>query len=122
VEAVSTRSLGRTELCRCWRDRVGHEGSYQATQPSSKTLGLGSSAETTSVSSTIFCISPLRNGALALPVGAYRVVNVIRPPCGERVVRARRRLQLVMPLRDGGLSGRSGLGKEPEGAKIFVRF
>jgi hypothetical protein len=61
---------------------------------------------------------------LALPVGAYRVVNVICPPCGERVVRARRPLQLVIPLRDGGLSGRSsfGLGKEPEGAKMFVRF
>jgi hypothetical protein len=58
---------------------------------------------------------------LTLPVGAYRVVNVIRPPCAERIVRARRPLQLVIPLRDGGLRG-SGLGKEPEGAKIFVHF
>src|SRR5215204_3340505 len=64
VETVSTRSLGRTELCRCGRDRVGQEGSYQATQPPSKTLGLGSSAETTSASATIFCLPPLRNGAL----------------------------------------------------------
>jgi hypothetical protein len=40
---------------------------------------------------------------LALPVGAYRVVNVIRPPSVERVVRARKPLQLVIPLRDGGL-------------------
>ena len=64
METVSTRSLGRTELRRCWRDRVGHEGSYQATQPSSKTLGLGSSAETTSASAAIFCLPPLRNGAL----------------------------------------------------------
>ena len=64
METVSTRSLGRTELCRCWRDRVGQEGSYQATQPPSKTLGLGSSAETTSASATIFCLPPLRNGAL----------------------------------------------------------
>ena len=58
---------------------------------------------------------------LALPVGAYRVVNVIRSPCAERIVRARRPLQLVIPLRDDGLRG-SGLGKEPEGAKIFVHF
>ena len=58
---------------------------------------------------------------LALPVGAYRVVNVIRPPCAERVVKARRLLQLVIPLRDDGLRG-SGLGKEHGGAKIFVRF
>jgi hypothetical protein len=47
---------------------------------------------------------------LALPVAAYRVVNVIRQPCGERVVRARRPLQLVIPLRDGGLRGK-WLGK-----------
>jgi hypothetical protein len=33
---------------------------------------------------------------LALPVGAYRVLNVIRPPCAERVVRARRPLRLVI--------------------------
>jgi hypothetical protein len=26
---------------------------------------------------------------LALQVGVYRVVNVIRPPCAERIVRAR---------------------------------
>jgi hypothetical protein len=45
------------------------------------------------------------------------VVNVTRPPCGERAVRARRPLRLVIPLRDGGLSGRSGLGKESEGEK-----
>jgi len=49
------------------------------------------------------------------------VVNEIRPPCAERVVKARRLLQLVIPLRDDGLRG-SGLGKEPEGAKIFVHF
>jgi hypothetical protein len=54
-------------------------------------------------------------------MGACRVINVIRPPCAERVVRAGRPLQLVIPLRDDGLRG-SGLGKEPEGAKIFVRF
>jgi hypothetical protein len=47
---------------------------------------------------------------LALPVGAYRVVNVIRPPCAERIVRARRPLQLVIQLRDGGLRGKR-LGK-----------
>jgi hypothetical protein len=58
---------------------------------------------------------------LALPVGAYRVVNVIHSLCAERIVRARRPLQLVIPLRDGGLRG-CGFGKEPEGAKIFVRF
>ena len=40
---------------------------------------------------------------LALPVGAYRVVNVIRPPSVERVVWARRPPQLVIPLRDDGL-------------------
>ena len=40
---------------------------------------------------------------MTLPVRAYRVVNVIRPPCAERNVRARRLLQLVIPLRDGGL-------------------
>jgi hypothetical protein len=33
------------------------------------------------------------------------VVNVICPPCGERVVRAKRALQLVILLRDSGLSG-----------------
>jgi hypothetical protein len=58
---------------------------------------------------------------LALPVGAYRVVNVIHSLCAERIVRARRPLQVVILLRDGGLRG-CGLGKEPEGAKIFVRF
>ena len=48
---------------------------------------------------------------LALLVGAHRVVNVIRPPCSERVVKARRPLQLVIPLRDGGLLGkRLGIG------------
>ena len=56
---------------------------------------------------------------LALPVGAYRVLNVIRPPCAERVVRARRPLRLVIHFETVG-SGGSGLGKEPEGAKIFV--
>jgi hypothetical protein len=64
VEAVSTRGLGGTELRRCGGDRAGHEGIYQATQPSSKTLGVGSSAETASASSAIFCLPPLRNGAL----------------------------------------------------------
>ena len=33
---------------------------------------------------------------LALPVEAYRVVNVNRAPCAERVVRARRPLRLVI--------------------------
>jgi hypothetical protein len=46
------------------------------------------------------------HGTLTLPVGAYRVVYVIRPPCAERIVRARRPLQLVIPLRDGGLRGK----------------
>jgi hypothetical protein len=50
------------------------------------------------------------HGTLTLPVGAYRVVNVIRPPCAERIVRATRLLQLVIPLRDGGLRGKR-LGK-----------
>jgi hypothetical protein len=43
----------------------------------------------------------------ALPVGAEGVVNVIHPPCAERIVRVRRPLRLVIPLRDGGLRGRS---------------
>jgi len=66
VETVLTRSLGRTELRRCWRDRVGHEGSYQATQPSSKTLGVGSSTETAEASEAHFCVPYLRNVALAV--------------------------------------------------------
>src|SRR5215208_7406251 len=64
VEAVSTRSLRRTELCRCGGDRAGHEGSYQATQPSSQTLGVGSSAKTAEASEAHFCVLYLRNGAL----------------------------------------------------------
>jgi hypothetical protein len=43
---------------------------------------------------------------LALPVEAYRVVNVIRPPSAERIVRARRPLQLVITPRDDGLRGK----------------
>jgi len=66
VETVLTRSLGRTELRRCWRDRVGHEGSYQATQPSSKSLDVGSSTKTTEASEAHFCVPPLRNIALAV--------------------------------------------------------
>ena len=77
VEVVSRRGLGGTELRRCWRDRVGHEGSYQATQPSSKTVGVGSSAETASASSTIFCLPPLRNGVIGC-LGYYQAQSV---PC-----------------------------------------
>jgi hypothetical protein len=64
VATVSTRSLRRTELRRCGGDRAGHEGSYQATQPSFKTLGVGSSTEATPTSAALFCVPPLRNGAL----------------------------------------------------------
>ncbi len=64
MESVSTRSLGRTELRRCGGDRAGQEGSYQATQPSSKTLGVGSLAETAEASETHFCVPHLRNGAV----------------------------------------------------------
>jgi hypothetical protein len=64
VATVSTRSIGRTELRRCWRDRAGHEGSYQATQPSFKTLGVGSSAQIAEASEAHFCVPPLRNGAV----------------------------------------------------------
>lgn len=60
--------------------------------------------------STIGPKARVPHGTLTLPVGAYRVVNVIRPPCAERIVRARRLLQLVIPLRDGGLRGKR-LGK-----------
>jgi hypothetical protein len=60
--------------------------------------------------STIGPKARVPHGTLILPVGAYRVVNVIRPPCAERVVRTRRLLQLVIPLRDGGLRGKR-LGK-----------
>src|SRR5829696_6760421 len=66
VATISTRSIGRTELCRCGGDRAGHEGSYQATQPSSKTLGVGSSAETAEASEAHFCVPYLRNGALSV--------------------------------------------------------
>src|SRR5215211_8390556 len=83
VETVSTRSLGRTELCRCWRDRVGHEGSYQATQPPSKTLGLGSSAETTSTSATIFCLPPLRNGAIGQQESSYAPFEPAAGPASQ---------------------------------------
>src|SRR5215204_3360039 len=64
VAIISTRSIGSTELCRCGGDRAGHEGSYQATQPSSKTLGVGSSAETAEAPEAHFCVPYLRNGAL----------------------------------------------------------
>src|SRR5215217_4879992 len=64
VATVQTRGLGRTELRRRAGDRVGYEGSYQATQSSIKTLGVGSFAETAEASEAHFCLPPLRNGAL----------------------------------------------------------
>src|SRR5215207_11338907 len=64
VATVQTRGLGRTELRRRAGDRVGYEGSYQATQSSIKTLGVGSFAETASASEAHFCLPHLRNGAL----------------------------------------------------------
>src|SRR5215217_9640295 len=65
VAAVSTRGFGRAELRRCGGDRVGREGSYQATQPSIKTLGVGPFAETDEASEALFCVPYLRNGALS---------------------------------------------------------
>jgi len=47
---------------------------------------------------------------LALPVWAYRVVNVIHAPCAERVVRARRPLRLVIHF-ETVRSGKKRLGK-----------
>src|SRR5215216_4379911 len=65
VATVQTRGLGRTELRRRAGDRVGYEGSYQATQSSIKTLGVGSFAETAEASEAHFCLPPLRNGAIS---------------------------------------------------------
>ena len=53
---------------------MGNEGSYQATQPSSKTLGVGWSTETAEASEAHFCLPPLRNGALGT-----RVRPLMRP-------------------------------------------
>jgi hypothetical protein len=45
-------------------NRVGHEGSYQATQPSSKTLVMGTTTQTAEALEALFCLPPSRNGAV----------------------------------------------------------
>src|SRR5215216_6085978 len=85
VATVQTRGLGRTELRRRAGDRVGYEGSYQATQSSIKTLGVGSFAETAEASEAHFCLPPLRNGA----VGAHVRLASMRHASRRRQVDAK---------------------------------
>ena|SRR5215208_5566020 len=61
-------------------DLVGHEGSYQATQPSSKTLDVGSLAETAEASEAHFCASSLRNVALLRSCRVSRPVSGVSAP------------------------------------------